>query len=90
MALVTCSKKQPARTSPTRSPTKTSLTFKERMHKLDDKWNKCRPYLERLNGTIVPLNSRSLDEQAQEQERDAGQRAFKQQRAQQQPIATAH
>jgi len=59
------------------------------MHKLDDKWNKCRPYIERINGTIVPLRSRSLDEQAQEHELEH-QRTFEQQRVQQQPVATAH
>jgi len=89
MALVTCSKKQPARTSPTKSPTKRTSTLKETMHKLDDKWNKCRPYIERINGTIVPLRSRSLDEQAQEHELEH-QRTFEQQRVQQQPVATAH
>ncbi|RAR09543.1 hypothetical protein DDE82_001659 [Stemphylium lycopersici] len=57
MALVTCSKKQRAKTCPTKSPTKSDTTWKTRMHKLDDKWNKLRPYIERLNGTIVPLQS---------------------------------
>lgn len=37
------------------------------MHKLDDKWSKVRPYVERLNGTIVPL--RSAEEQDREQQR---------------------
>ena len=57
MALVTCSKKQRAKTCPTKSQTKSNTTLKDRMHKLDVKWNKLRPYIERLNGTIVPLQS---------------------------------
>ena len=32
--------------------------LKQKWSKLDDKWNKCRPYVERINGTIVPLRSR--------------------------------
>jgi hypothetical protein len=74
MAHVACSKKQRARTSLTRSPTKppsttstSHTTVKEKMHKLDDTWNKCRPYLERVNGTIVPLRSQSVDEQREEE-----------------------
>lgn len=63
--------------SPTRSPTEdppptTASTpnknrcWKDRMHKLDDKWSKVRPYVERLNGTIVPL--RSADDQDRERQ----------------------
>ena len=72
----TCSKKQPARTSPTSSQTKPRAQtlpdlgtdtasgtgkvsgLKQKWNKLDEKWNKCRPYVERMNGTIVPLRSR--------------------------------
>jgi len=32
--------------------------LKQKWSKLDDKWSKCRPYVERINGTIVPLRSR--------------------------------
>jgi hypothetical protein len=53
------------------------------MHKLDEKWNKCRPYLERINGVAVPLRQ-SFDEQ------DAGHREFQQQGVQRQPVGTAH
>ncbi|KAG9380379.1 hypothetical protein PtrSN002B_002706 [Pyrenophora tritici-repentis] len=38
--------------------------LKEKWSKLDEKWNKCRPYVERINGTIVPLRSR--DEEFEE------------------------
>lgn len=43
-------------------PLTKKTSWKERMHKLDDKWSKFRPYVERLNGTIVPLKSREEEE----------------------------
>ncbi|RMZ70152.1 hypothetical protein GMOD_00000209 [Pyrenophora seminiperda CCB06] len=38
--------------------------LKDKWGKLDKKWNQCRPYIERINGTIVPLRSR--DEEFEE------------------------
>jgi hypothetical protein len=67
MAHVACSKRQRERMSPIRSPTKSGTTVKEKMHKLDETWNRCRPYLERVNGTIVPLRNQSVDEQREEE-----------------------
>ena len=71
MARVTCLKRRQARMCPKSSPTEhqdatapKTTGWKDKMHKLDDKWNKFRPYVERLNGTIVPLQSH------EEQERD--------------------
>jgi hypothetical protein len=56
--------------------------MKDKMHKLDEKWNKCRPYLERINGTIVPLRSRSIEDH------EAEERMVKQEKVEQ-PAATA-
>jgi hypothetical protein len=81
MAHATCLRRRPARTSPINSQTEhdeslacTSTSknggWKDKMHKLDDKWRKVRPYVERLNGTIVPL--RSVEEQERESAVSAG------------------
>ncbi|USP73430.1 hypothetical protein yc1106_00704 [Curvularia clavata] len=54
----------PAELTPTPTNKSSGGGWKEKMHKLDDKWSKFRPYVERLNGTIVPL--RSQEEQERE------------------------
>ena len=74
MAHAACLKKQPARTSPIRSPTSRNLNksndhdhgLKDALHKLDAKWQRCRPYVERINGTIVPLEHQGLGQQQQQ------------------------
>lgn len=60
----------------TLTPTPTNKSsgggWKEKMHKLDDKWSKVRPYVERLNGTIVPLKSQEVQEKEVRRRSSAG------------------
>ncbi|KAJ4365540.1 hypothetical protein N0V83_008159 [Neocucurbitaria cava] len=34
--------------------------LKARWHRLDEKWQRCRPYIERMNGTMEPLEHQGL------------------------------
>lgn len=53
------------------------------MHKLDDKWNKLRPYIERLNGTIVPLQSQEAHDDEAARRLEHEQRTVEEQQQQQ-------
>ncbi|KNG52649.1 hypothetical protein TW65_00070 [Stemphylium lycopersici] len=78
---------QRAKTCPTKSPTKSDTTWKTRMHKLDDKWNKLRPYIERLNGTIVPLQSQEAHDDEAARWLEHEQRTVEEQQQQQQQLS---
>lgn len=61
MAHATCSKKRQESTSLRSSPTREEGNQKGLWRRLEDKWNRARPYVERLNGTAVPLRNQSID-----------------------------
>lgn len=61
MAHATCLRRRPENTSPIRSPTREKEN-PGMWKKLGDKWNRCRPYVERLNGTAMPLKHQGVEE----------------------------
>jgi len=75
MACAALSKKQQGKTSQIKSQTRdsppptlakeetapSSHHLRERLHSLSEKWDRVRPYVERINGTIVPLTPQGVD-----------------------------
>lgn len=37
--------------------------MRARLHSLSEKWDRWRPYVERINGTIVPLKAQGVEKE---------------------------